>query len=122
MARRGPHKPETLARMRAAACRMVRPDVRERIATRTKEAMADPAVRQRVSDGTRKALADPKTRARHREAVAAAMASPAVRARIRDGMARAKLRAELPPFLAVWAVLSDEARAVALREIGAPQS
>jgi hypothetical protein len=152
MARRGPHKPETIARMRAAACkhwsdpaararhgelikrRMARPGVSEKIAARTKEAMTNPAVRRRISEGTRAALADPDTRARHREVVAAAMASPvvrqrisertreamgdpAVRERIRAGMARAKVCAELVPFLAVWAVLSAEARAVALREI-----
>jgi hypothetical protein len=35
---------------------------------------------------------------------------------------RAKVCAELAPFLAVWAALSDEARAVALHEIHAQAS
>jgi hypothetical protein len=50
------------------------------------------------------------------------MASPAIRQRIREGMMRAKVCAELAPFLAVWAALSDEARAVALHEIHAQAS
>lgn len=135
MARRGPHKPETIARIAASvAAHWAEPDARARHGALVKRRMARPGVSEKIATRTKEALADPDTRTRHREAVTAAMASPvvrqrisdrtreamadpAVRERIRDGMARAKVRAELVPFLAVWVVLSAEARAVALREI-----
>jgi len=97
--------------------RMARPGVSEKIAARTKAAMANPETRTRHREAVAAAMASPAVRQRISECTREAMASSAVRERIRDGMARAKVRAELAPFLAVWAVLSVEARAEALREI-----
>jgi hypothetical protein len=136
MVRRGPHKPETIARMRAAACKhWSDPDTRTRHGALTKRRMALPGVSERIAMRTKAAMADPDTRARHRAAVVTAMASPvvrqrisdrtreamadpAVRQRIRDGMVRARhLTAELQPVRALWATLSNEARDAFCREL-----
>src|ERR1019366_193851 len=93
---------------------MARPGVSERIAERTKVAMADPVVAARH----RAALARPETRAKISARTKQAMADPAVRERIRDGMTRAR-EGTLAELRALWRRLDRCGRARFLSEIGA---
>jgi hypothetical protein len=92
--------------------RMARPGVSERIAERTKVAMADPVVAARH----RAALARPETRAKISARTKQAMADPAVRERIGDGMALARESA-LAELRALWRRLDRRGRAQFLAEI-----
>jgi len=99
------------------------PAARARQSEIIKPLMAQPDIRRRIAERTKAALADPDVKARQRAGLKAAFSDPALRRKVSEatkiGMARWRAMAtKLQPLRDAWAATGPEVREKFRSEIG----